>query len=548
MKLYSKIISICSVCAASLSIVILSTTVFGQLETAAELLDFQSRQRVLRLVLLDSEIRSLADAPMRCFARSQIVKFIFEANVRDYFGTADSFAFECLDDIKKNSTEFSSQQSSNWKRTLIALLRQHSPAAFSTAEKKYLDDEGLSLTYSDEIDSGKNLPGITNRISAEILRGQIPADILSILDKINRQNPKLYYQILNALLTNLESNQDPSGMANKLNFLISYYFDDAVPVEIKRRFLLYSVDLGQIQLTKPQTTSLFDASFDILRLSLPKIRELVPTLYDRAVGVYMAMEGRIASANRDRNEAFRRIDESSDKLNQTIREAETAKDRSLSSLLWINAFQLAVKEKKYGIATESILKFGDESDGSVSTRDYMLLNTLLPAILNAKDFDSVGYVLLHIQNVQNRSAGILKMTSTLIDMGEKDQAFESLEQAFGLLTKADANADVVRLSLSAIPIAMRIDNSKAFSIASSAIKMVNHLPSPSVDDKVGSESRLKYTDTVLLPTAFNVRSAFQVLARSDVGFAASTAQEIQSKNWRLVAEIVIETEREYKLP
>lgn len=546
--LYSKIITIHSFCCASLSIVILGTTVFGQLDTIEERGVFQNQQRALRLVSLGSDIKSLADAPMRCFARTQIVKFIFESKVREYFGDADSFAFDCLDDIKKNSNEFSNQQSSYWKRTLIALLRQNSLAAVSIAEKKYFNAEDLSLSYLEAIDSGKNLPAITGRISSEILRGNIPADILSILDKLNRQNPKLYYQILNALLSNLESNPDPSGIANTLNFFISYYLDDAVPVETRRRFLRYSVNLAQIQLTKLETTELFKTSFDLLRLSLPKIGELAPTLYERATGVMLAMEGRITSANRDRNDAFRRIDESYNKLNQAISEAETAKSRSLSDVLWLHAFHLAVKEKKYRIAADSILKFGAGSDGSVLIRDNMLLNTLLPTMLNAKDLESIGYVLERIENVQNRGTGMLKIASKQIDLGDKVQAFESLEQALGLLSKVDVSADVVRISLSAVAIAMRIEKSNAFSTASSVIKMVNHLPTPSVDDKVGSPSRVKYTDTILLPTAFNLRSAFQVLARSDVDFAASIAQEIQQKYWRIVAGIVVETERKYELP
>lgn len=52
----------------------------------------------------------------------------------------------------------------------------------------------------------------------------------------------------------------------------------------------------------------------------------------------------------------------------------------------------------------------------------------------------------------------------------------------------------------------------------------------------------------MLPTAFNLVGVFRLLAKNDIGVAAATAQEIQSKSWRLVADIIVETERKYPLP
>jgi hypothetical protein len=95
---------------------------------------------------------------------------------------------------------------------------------------------------------------------------------------------------------------------------------------------------------------------------------------------------------------------------------------------------------------------------------------------------------------------------------------------------------------------MTIEKANAFDSASSAVRKLNRLPAPSVDDKLETMSRVRYVDGILVPNAFNLINAFRILAKSDVAFSASIAQEIQSKSWRLATDVVIETERIYPLP
>src|SRR5688572_29960555 len=71
---------------------------------------YQDQKRALKLGLLSNEIKALEDAPMRCLARTQIVKFIFDNKATSHFDTATTLAFECLDDIQNNVKEFGDGQ------------------------------------------------------------------------------------------------------------------------------------------------------------------------------------------------------------------------------------------------------------------------------------------------------------------------------------------------------------------------------------------------------------------------------------------------------
>ena len=127
-------------------------------------------------------------------------------------------------------------------------------------------------------------------------------------------------------------------------------------------------------------------------------------------------------------------------------------------------------------------------------------------------------------------------------------SFEKLQTALKLVEKGGADADRVRYILNAIPIALKIDRSTGFDVAGRAVNLANHLPTPSVDEKIGTPARLKYVDWTLLPTSFSILRTFKLLAATDVAFATSAADDIKSKNYRMIAEIVVETERKYPMP
>src|SRR5206468_1049879 len=115
-----------------------------------------------------------------------------------------------------------------------------------------------------------------------------------------------------------------------------------------------------------------------------------------------------------------------------------------------------------------------------------------------------------------RSIGLLKIASRYMDLKDKPHALEYIEESLKLLQKGDASTTRVRIMLSSVPTALGIDKSKAFEVTSLAVRMANHLPTPGVEDKIGTPSRMKYIDEILMPNAFNLASAFELLARSDV--------------------------------
>ena len=494
------------------------------------------------------EIKNLEDAPMRCFARTQIVRFIFQKGVTSHFDMANEFALDCLEDIQKNADQFSEQQIGYWKSNLIVLLRVNSPEVAAKAEAKYFSGEKTDWSDMLEIDASHDLGGVTNRIIDRIRRGDLPNDIVFIFTQLRERDPALSLRLLDALLHYLESTPDRTRFASTLPFIEGYFEEDAIPSEIRLRFLRFSIKLAESQLFQRDASELFDVSFNLLSNSLPKIKESIPTLYDQALGIYLAMNSKFLSGKKEYDEAFVRVNESKDKLGQAVLEAGSATDKNLKQALWQYAAQLAVEQKKFQLAVDCTIKSTPDAKSFIGARDYYFIYSIVPAALKVKDFESADYAIKHVELEMDRALGTLKVASAYLDVGDKPQAFERLVDVVKIIEKSEPSAKGVRIILSALPIAMRIEKSKAFELASLGIKIANRLPTPNADEQLGTESRKKYVDSVLVPAAFDVMGAFTILAKSDVGFAAATVQEIQLRSLRLAAEIVVETDRIYPMP
>ena len=524
------------------------TGVFGQNQQTKVSQNYENHQRALRLILLRNEVKLLDDAPMRCFARVQIVRFIFDNAVTREYDAANSIALDCLEDIRSNSSQFSESQRSFWKSTILLLLRQKSPEIVSKIEEKYFAEDDLSFSDLQEIDRSTNLAAITDRTISKILKGDVSGYLFPIFAKIREKSQQAGIRILEALLSFLEKTPNLDSHATTLDFFSTYYLEESAPAELTKRFLNFSVRLGGSQLTQTEVSELYRLSHDILKLSIPKIAIMIPSLHQQAMAIYAVLDGKLAKINRERDEVRERIELSDDKLRQTILEAEATENKALESDLWLSAAHLAVQQRKFRLAVDSILKFRLDVESAKSYRDYFLLNNILPASLKVSDFEASNYLIARVDDRNERGGGIFKIVSRHVELNDLSQAYSQLEDGLKVFDKAENSPAKIRILLSGVPIAFNIEKPKAYEIASLAIKTANRIPTPDLDDKLGTSSRIKYVDSVLIPTSFNIVNAFKILAKNDVGFATATAQEIESKSWRLAVEIVIETERKYLLP
>ena len=520
----------------------------SQRGTANEANVYQNQQRALHLLLMKSEIKNLEEAQMRGFLRLAIIRFIFENDVRKEFDSAETISIDFFEDMAKNSDQFTPESSVRWGNQLIAVIRLKSPDFAKRLEMKYLSKTDMSVADLTDLQNGAKQSDIANRTIAKIAKGEVSDYVLSIHNAIRPVDPISADRILSALLSFFESVSDIGKYGPMLDFIGGNYSRPDAPSELKKRYFQFVVNLARDQVDKAAEGQTAQFILRTLKSALPQIQDLIPSLFTEAQSIFLVLDTRLNKNNRDREEIYARINASDDKLQQIIAEAEATKDKKIKDWLWAWAARLALEKKKFRLAVDMAMKGEVDLDGIQNGRDRFLCGYALEAMLKEKDFELADYTIRQIDNDFIHGTALLIAAKALVDVEDSTQAFEKLSVALRLFEKSDPDPESVYRILGIVPASIKIEKHAGFDVASRGLKIAGRIPTPNPEDRIGTPVRDKYINLVLLPVAFSIQKAFAELARSDVSLAESLSQEIKSRNWRLVAEAVVESERKYLLP
>src|SRR5882757_9740265 len=150
---------------------------------------YQNQQRASNLAIFRSNIKLVDDAPERCQLRLQIIYFIFEKKVTNYYDAANSLALECLDETVDNKEQFSASKANWQKGEILSLLRKNSPALAAKVEKKYFaDGDGTDMTDFMDAQLGHDPNGLADRQAAKIAREGVSSSVESLVDLLRQGN------------------------------------------------------------------------------------------------------------------------------------------------------------------------------------------------------------------------------------------------------------------------------------------------------------------------------------------------------------------------
>ncbi|QQS39889.1 MAG: hypothetical protein IPM63_10950 [Acidobacteriota bacterium] len=533
----------------SLLLVTLSAGTSAQKERdskAAE--EYQNRQRALSLILLDSKIKSLDDAPMRCLARIHLVESVLEQRVPDLKEHAISSGEACLEDIRRWPEEFDSTTKTWLKARLLRAVRKYTPDDARRLEK-LADFHNEELAVADESDVlyGGDVEGPFNRLLARLRSGEIPVSTSIIISKLRERDPGRALEIMSQLLLVYESRGSNFEFENTLSFVPHEYLSDATPVEMKKRFLRLVVKLSSLSLQNPENQFVRNLSRNLLQVALPHFQSVAPELADTALALKATLDARQTDWERALQEINDRIGRSDDKLAQTIEEAKNAESEGFANQLWQRAAYIAVREKKFVIAVDSIMNVKQVSK-SYDPRPYFIKQSIVPNAIKVDDLRGANYAISRLEQDVDKAEAVLLIGHHIAGREDPSSARKYLDDALELLEKVDPSAYKLNLLSQGVLLASRVDKENMERIAGLIVKNTNGLPSAPADVIRGSEGHREYIQKVLYGSGHNIAVAFARLAEADVELAGMYARGIDRKDLRLIAEISVEKFRKYPLP
>jgi hypothetical protein len=245
---------------------------------------------------------------------------------------------------------------------------------------------------------------------------------------------------------------------------------------------------------------------------LPGIRSLIPSLYPHAQSVTATLAGRIPQSALDQIAIRNRINQSADPLNQLIVEANATKDESLKESLLIEAAQLAMGKGQIKLALDLLPESSNDPNYRL-WRDQFL-GDLVNAALKTKDTEMAGYAAFKINSPLRRASALEKIALDYFETKKLAYARELLNDAVKAIEKSEGDAEKAKEYLNITLAFMKIDEVRVTEMIQAAIKSINNIPQPKIEEKADSAARQAYAKT-LTDIGLNIVPVFRSFAQKD---------------------------------
>lgn len=509
---------------------------------------YQNRQRALSLILLDSKIKSLDDAPMRCMARQEVVRFLVESGPKDLYPYAIDFAKACVEEAERNADEFQ-YSSGSWMQTqLINLIRKiDTDLADDLEESIGLEGRLQSMARSTELRESDDPTRVTAKVLNDIRSGTIAPGLRMFVRTLSERNQGLANAVLESVLQHYEQRIATIEPDNELvSFTFEFLIGD-VPQPLKSRFLMFALNLGRRAIADRSNENFTRRVISVLSISMSGFQKHLPVHFDEANSIFQTLQSAQSVIDKEMKEAFARIEAADDKLAAMISEARSATNETLKRRLWMLAATTALNENKFKIAVDCAFEVTEPSTVR-SWHPVLLKIQIVNRAIKAGDLEAIDYVVEHLEKPGDKADVLL---NTAVGLAKKDSRSKSLEffkRGLAMIKRAEASPALLRQYPKAVDLSQKLDYADLFEISREMTETVNRLPGPDAKDVKESEGRSAYVGNVLTQSTYPLVEVFDKLAEKDPDQAYTISQGIQRRDLRLIAEISVEKFKKYPLP
>ena len=490
------------------------------------------------LYKLADEIKLMDEPAFRLFLRIRLATFLWgRSNNTEAASRAEIIAQDALADLEAHEKEIPGLYAKLFRRDLLALFQLHLPALAARmveqdkAEQKNSRNE-FEIAYS-MLDSKNGMRPAVEMMRRNLSSGRDPKNMLIFfLGQLEQQHSPELQQLLTEIVVT-EEKQAGTVPVNALLQIIKFYLKDETPLELRARY--FAVVVRTVELNyNGFDQNLMRFSYEVLNnVVLPGIRSLTLSLYPHAQSVTATLAGRVPQTTLDQITSRNRINLSADPLNQLIVEANATKDESLKESLLIEAAHLAVGKDQLKLAIALIP--ASSNDPNYKLWRDQFLGDLVNTALKTKDTEMAGYAASKINSPLRRASALEKIALDYFEAKKLAYAREMLNDAVNAIEKSDSDAEKAKAYFSITPAFMKIDEVRVTEMIQAAIKSINNIPQPKIEEKADSAARQTYAKT-LTEIGWNIVPVFRSYAQKDeIGtfLLASGIQRREAKTFAL---------------
>src|SRR5260370_14529581 len=344
------------------------------------------------LVQVLDQTTAMDEPALRMLVRVRVVTYVWSGGAEEDAKEAERVAMQALTDLEENRVSVPDGMAKWLRSQLVAQIEVHSPAL-----AKRLKKEDASDRDGDQFDSAYSMLKDSNEVKASVQatrsalsNGGDPGMILPFyLYELEQKQPGEVPALLDSIISIQEQRLDTISFLT-LIFLRSFYLKETNPRQLQTRFLTMAFNTVLTASTSPERMEVAQA-YDLLTSLLPAMQKLSPSLYAAALPQAAAM-ARLNSNQLDLVEIHRRVEQSSDPVNQLITKANDDKNKAIQNDLLVEAAQRALSDGRLRLAIDVVagMDFKEEQKMKEEWRDQFLSDVVKSAI-NKKDSETARY-------------------------------------------------------------------------------------------------------------------------------------------------------------
>lgn len=499
------------------------------------------RQRAKAMLdQLPKSIKDLDEPAIRVFLRYKVASYLWAKGFKEEYTFAETMVTEALEDLYLHKNEMKDSDIDFYQSELLGLLRAYSPAlAVKLTEKYEINKNGredVRIAYS-MLDNKAGIAQAVETVSRSLKNGQdVGLALLVFMTDLEKEHPQQYLSLLREILV-AEELKPGTFSITSLYMLKSLYWKNETPPDLKLRFVAAIVSSVERVSSGVNSDDLVIA-YQLLNVVYSEIERFAPSLYARARAAMALLNSRVPGKAIERVAVQARVEKSNDPLRQLIVEVDASTNESDKDDLRTQAATIALERGELELATELAAK--TSADGGHGLWRDQFLEEIVDAAIKKKDEAAAQYALSKMKSYLNRASVAQKLALFFFESKDTARAVDWMNAAVKLVESSDNNTEKARKFFEIAANYKKIDDTRVSEVIQSAVKSINRISKPSIEEKVGSPARKAYAESLTSIVWYTV-PAFRIFSQQDEIGASLIAKGIQVPEIRTAANWGITT-------
>ncbi len=528
----------------SFFLLILSVT-FAPAQTRDESAVLYAQQlRLKKQIIADDihlQLKDVRFAGVRTFVRLKLASWLWKKG-NDDTGLGELLVREALDDLFANKAEIPESYFDTLRSDLFGLLEIHNKQAAKKLIEKY------GITSEDEL---LNANSILNkkggeRIAADKIIGSFAGAVelasmsTWMMEELSaRKSPELL-RVLSQMVAFEETGRSNFSV-NSLFFAVDYFRNESIPNELKQRFLRMIVN--KVKAIFQSQTVDSQATFDLLDAVKGDIASVSPDLLPVAATLHAILLARIPKESRMLREIYERIEDSSDRLEALISEADKTDAWNIKQSLLTNAARLSLKKEKFVLAIdllgrikEGVLKEGKKENKTFLRWHDQFLGDVLQRALKKSDLESANLASTRIIDRLIYAETLRQLIAYHTQKLDAAAAGDALDLAIRVLQKEPNDSRKAGILIRFIPTVQKFDVNRISEVTEATAKTISGMESLNTEDEPDSEKYKRYVASIMA-IDYNLLPVITDLFKKNRNEAANFGSRLNRKEVRIVSDL-----------